>query len=136
MNERIEELAKKFAGGLLGVTFRAAENVLRAALTELAAEHAMEMRAQDATIANLQERVRQLEAERVPEWIESISRVPDENQIVVVLHPHKKSRDGFARAFSSWSSEGDGWSIGKEQFIRDNKFWMPLPSAPEQNTVS
>lgn len=62
----IEELVKKYAGEWGEYTQMAVESSIRAALTELAAEHALEMRAQDATIANLQERVRQLEAERVP----------------------------------------------------------------------
>ena len=121
----IEELVQKYAGDV-----RLVGDVMRAALTEQAETHAIEMRAYEATVENQAERIRQLEAERVPEWIESIRRVPDENQIVVVLHPHKKSRDGFARAFSSWSSEGDRWSIGRDQFIRDNKYWMPLAAAP------
>lgn len=39
---------------------------IRNALTEQAETHAIEMRAYEATVANLNERIRQLEAERVP----------------------------------------------------------------------
>lgn len=85
----IEAIVKKFAGGLLGVTYRSAENVLRAALTEaescmamehnlkmlqVEANHAIELRAYEATVANLEERIREMAAERVPEDILEIGR--------------------------------------------------------------
>lgn len=50
---------------------------MRAAITELSAAHAIELRAYEATVANQAERIRQLEAERVPEgWQRVPSRCP------------------------------------------------------------
>lgn len=47
---------------------------MKAALTELSAAHAIELRAYEATVANLEQRVRELEAERVPDSILEIGR--------------------------------------------------------------
>lgn len=60
----IEAIVKKHSGSLW-----LHERPLRAALTELAAIHAIELRAYEATVVNQAERIRQLEAERVPEGV-------------------------------------------------------------------
>lgn len=61
MSANIEALVKKhsraFSGDVRG---------LRNALTEQAETHAIELRKYEAIVANLNERIRQLEAERVP----------------------------------------------------------------------
>ena len=61
MSANIEALVKKhsraFSGDVRG---------LRAALTEQAETHALELRAYEATVQNLEQRIRQLEAQTVP----------------------------------------------------------------------
>ena len=58
----IEAIVKKYGCGQFGI-----EEVVRAALTELSEAHAIELRAYEATVENLNERIRQMEAEQVPD---------------------------------------------------------------------
>ena len=58
----IDELVKKHAASLW-----LHEWTIRAALTEQAKTHAMELRAYETTVQNLEQRIRELEAQRVPE---------------------------------------------------------------------
>lgn len=63
----IEELAKKYVaihGFIDGLT---SADAMRAALTEQAEAHALELRAYEATVQNLEQRIRELEAQRVPD---------------------------------------------------------------------
>ena len=62
----IEALVTKYERLIPAGAYTLAEGI-RAALTELAEEHAIEMRAYEATVQNQAERIRQLEAERVPD---------------------------------------------------------------------
>ena len=58
----IEELVKKYLDRNGWRTAKA----LRAALTEQACLHHIELRAYEATVENLEQRIRELEAQRVP----------------------------------------------------------------------
>lgn len=62
----IEALVTKYERLIPAGAYTLAEGI-RAALTELSAAHAIELRAYEATVQNMAERIRQLEAERVPE---------------------------------------------------------------------
>ena len=77
----IEAIVKKFSGGFLGIDGRSAQNILRTALTEadaamamehnlkmlqVEAAHTIELRAYEVAVEKLAERIKQLEAERVP----------------------------------------------------------------------
>lgn len=57
----IDELVKKHK------TYTEHDVALEAALTEQAATHAIELRAYETTVENLEQRIRELEAQRVPD---------------------------------------------------------------------
>lgn len=64
----IEELVKKhFDRWVTDTEFGNVEVHLRAALTEQAETHALELRAYEATVQNLEQRIRELESQRVPD---------------------------------------------------------------------
>lgn len=94
MNKRIEELVKKHVEAW-DESREQPSSLVRAALTELAAEHEAEVQAlRDAVTAALDtdyeqlyreavERIRQLEAERVPEGWQRVTVEPTEYEIQV-----------------------------------------------------
>jgi uncharacterized protein YaaN involved in tellurite resistance len=59
----IEELVKKHAGEWGEYTQLAVESSIRAALIEQAATHAIELRAYEATVQNLEQRIKDLQLE-------------------------------------------------------------------------
>lgn len=87
----IEAIVKKYERLIPAGAYTLGEGI-RAALTELSETHAIELRAYEATVANQAERIRQLEAERVPdaivvssEWLRRIHRDLDACQKVIWL---------------------------------------------------
>ena len=65
--ERIEALVSSHYTEWVGDKGASWVDHMRNALTEQAETHAIELRAYEATVANLEQRIRQLEAERVPD---------------------------------------------------------------------
>ena len=56
---------------------------MRAALTEQAAVHAIELRAYEATVENLEQRIRELEAQRVPEGWRLVPEIATDRMVSV-----------------------------------------------------
>lgn len=54
---------------------------MHAALTEQAETHAIELRAYEATVQNLEQRIRELEAQRVPEGWQLVPKEPTDEMI-------------------------------------------------------
>ena len=75
----IEELVKKHVDGTTFM-FRLHQR-LRAALTEQAKTHAIELRAYEATVQNLEQRIRETEAQRVPEGWKLVPVEPTDEMI-------------------------------------------------------
>ena len=72
----IDELVKKHAGSLW-----LHEWTIRAALTEQAKTHAIELRAYEATVQNLEQRIRELEAQRIPKRWKMVTLEPTDEMI-------------------------------------------------------
>ncbi len=80
----IEELVKKhFDRWVTDTEFGNVEVHLRAAITEQAETHALELRAYEATVANLEERIRQLESQRVPEGLKLVPEIATDRMVSV-----------------------------------------------------
>jgi len=109
MNANIEALVKKHEKIIMK---RAA---MRAALTEQAETHAIELRAYEATVANLNERIRQLEAERVPEGWKLVPVEPTAEQIFAM------------DSFSEMCFEQFGRDADTDEFYRAGIAAAPQP---------
>ena len=116
--------AQYFPNGEVSLT-----DLIQAALDEQVETHALELRAYEATVQNLEQRIREIEAQRVPEWISVTDRLPEQD--VSFLAVTECAGDIYISTMRlpvliSKNSKPDG------DFIRERvTHWMPLPAAPE-----
>lgn len=126
MNTNIEALVKKHIK-FVCITVAGNKEMLRNALTEQAETHAMELRAYEATVQNLEQRIRDLEKERVPEW-QPIETAP--NNELILIGPTKRMGVcvGMNHSFEGWVTETPSDWVS----IYAPTHWMPLPAAPKK----
>ena len=98
--------------------------------TELSETHAIEMRAYEATVANLEQRILELEAERVPDgWIQVSDRLPDSDVSFLAVTDCAGDIHISTMRLPVLIAKNEKQS---GEFIRERvTHWMPLPAAPQ-----
>lgn len=83
-DEEIGDIAAKYTHKFHNedrVAFSVIRDAIREAIAEQAATHARELSAYEATVENLEQRIRELEAQRVPEDWQLVPKEPTDEMI-------------------------------------------------------
>lgn len=143
----IEAIVKKLMGAYYGLNTYA-EADMRAALTELAAEYDEERKATEFELSVAKERIKQLEAERVPEVIRKAISIAAAICDAVPGHQHEVATDDWrqhiGRLVNERTDGRSGYDIVREaeliiasgNFKGDLDGWKLVPVEPTPDMLS
>lgn len=126
----IEELVQKHYAEWVADKDALWTECMTKALKDQAETHAIELRAYEATVQNQAERIRQLEAERVPDgWIQVSDRLPDSDVSFLAVTDCAGDIHISTMRLPVLIAKNEKQS---GEFIRERvTHWMPLPAAPQ-----